>query len=109
MPGTLPIEPEFTRTGARARPYRTPCPVAAAAPGCHDAGRFGGRCQNRLHERPPDTVGEAGGSTGGNSDVALEEPIAFFTAAQIISREKGFSRNSDIPSFSALNATALGS
>jgi hypothetical protein len=42
----------------------------------------------------------AGGLAGG-------DPMAFFTALQIISREKGFSRKSDIRSFSALNATAL--
>jgi hypothetical protein len=29
------------------------------------------------------------------------EPIAFFTASQIVAREKGFSRKSDILSFSA--------
>jgi hypothetical protein len=40
---------------------------------------------------------------------ALGNPIAFFTASQIISREKGFSRKLDILSFSALNATAAGS
>ena len=43
------------------------------------------------------------------SDARFGEPIAFFTALQIISREKGFSRKSDMRSFSALNATALGS
>jgi hypothetical protein len=79
------------------------------ADGCHDAGRFVGRCQNRVRVGP-DISGEIGGAApGDNSDAALAELTAFFTAAQIISREKGFSRNSDIPSFSALNATALGS
>jgi len=77
-------------------------------PECHDAGRFAERCQNRVRVGPH-VIGETGGSPGDNSDAALEEPIAFFTAAQIISREKGFSRKSDMRSFSALNATALGS
>ena len=76
---------------------------------CHDAGRFAGRCQNRVRGGS-DISGEIDGAApGDNSDAALGEVNAFFTAAQIISREKGFSRNSDIPSFSALNATALGS
>jgi hypothetical protein len=52
-------------------------------------------------------IGENGGSPGDNSDAALEEPIAFFTAAQIVSREKGFLRKSNIRNFSALNVTAL--
>ncbi len=51
---------------------------------------------------------ETGESAWDNSDACFEEPTAFFTALQIISREKGFSRKSDIPSFSALSATALG-
>jgi hypothetical protein len=38
-----------------------------------------------------------------------ECPIAFFTASQIVAREKGFSMISKIPSFSARNPTALGS
>jgi len=50
-----------------------------------------------------------GESGDDNSDAPFAEPIAFFTALQIISRENGFSRKSDIPSFSALSATALGS
>ena len=77
--------------------------------GCHYAGRFAGRCQNRVQERPPDTVGESGGATGDNLGAALGEPIAFATASQIISREKGFSRKLDILSFCALKATAAGS
>ena len=43
------------------------------------------------------------------ADAPSGDPIAFFTALQIISREKGFSRKSNIRSFSALNATELGS
>jgi hypothetical protein len=39
---------------------------------------------------------------------AFGELIAFSTASQIMAREKGFSRKSDIESFSALNATAAG-
>jgi hypothetical protein len=78
-------------------------------PGCHDTGRFAERCQNRVQERSPDAAGEAGGSTGNNFGAAFGEPIAFFTASQIISREKGFSRKVDILSFSALKATAAGS
>ena len=54
----------------------------------------------------PDITGEIGGSPSDN-DAALEALIAFFTASQITSREKGFSRKSDIPSFSALNATLV--
>jgi hypothetical protein len=56
-----------------------------------------------------DATAETGESACDNSDAAFGEPIAFFTALQIISRENGFSRKSDMPSFSALNATALGS
>ena len=51
---------------------------------------------------------ETGEPACDNSDAAFGDPIAFFTALQIVSREKGFSRKADIPSFSALNATALG-
>ena len=57
--------------------------------------------------RPPHIIGEIGGSPGDSFDAALGASIAFFTASQSISpREKGFSRNSDIPSLSARNATA---
>ena len=52
---------------------------------------------------------ETGEAACDNFDAAFGEPIAFFTALQIVSRENGFSRKSDIPSFSALSATALGS
>ena len=87
-----------------------PFAVCSHSPGeGHDAGRFAGRCQNRVQERPPGTVGEVGGSTGDNLGAALGEPIAFFTASQITSREKGFSRKLAILSFCALNATAAGS
>jgi hypothetical protein len=68
---------------------------------------FAGRRQNRVQERPLDAVGEAGGPTGRNSGVALEEPIALFIVSHIVSRENGFWRNSDIPSFSALDATTI--
>jgi hypothetical protein len=64
------------------------------------------RRQNRDLVRSDATAG-TGGSALDNSDARFGEPIAFFTALQIISRENGFSRKSDIPSFSALNATAL--
>ena len=47
------------------------------------------------------------GSDQANAPVG--NPIAFFTALQIISREKGFWRKSNIRNFSALNATALAS
>ena len=72
------------------------------------ANTFVQRRQNR------DLVGlvataETGESACDNSDAAFGDPIAFFTALQIVSRENGFSRKSDIPSFSALSATALGS
>ena len=43
------------------------------------------------------------------ANAPLGNPIAFFTALQIISREKGFWRKSNIRNFSALNATALAS
>jgi hypothetical protein len=59
---------------------------------------------------PLDATAETPGESAcDNSDAAFGEPIAFFTALQIVSRENGFSRKSDIPSFSALNVTALGS
>ena len=41
---------------------------------------------------PAGSSREAGGSTGNNLGAAFGVPIAFFTASQIISREKGFSR-----------------
>jgi hypothetical protein len=43
------------------------------------------------------------------ANAPLGNPIAFFTALQIISREKGFWRKSNIRNFSALDATALAS
>jgi hypothetical protein len=43
------------------------------------------------------------------ANAALGNPIAFFTALQIISREKGFWRKPNIRNFFALNATALAS
>jgi hypothetical protein len=71
--------------------------------------RFAGRFQNRVQESPPAAVVGAGESTSDNFGAASGEPIAFFTASQIIVRENGFSRKSDIQSFSALSATAAGS
>src|ERR1700722_9387708 len=71
----------------------------------HDAGRF----QNRFQKRPPDPVGEVGGSIGDTLGTVFWEPIAFFVASWITSRENGFWRKSDIESFSALTATAAGS
>jgi hypothetical protein len=56
-----------------------------------------------------DATAGTGESACDSSDARFGEPIAFFTALQIISREKGFSRKSDMRSFSAHNATALGS
>jgi hypothetical protein len=43
------------------------------------------------------------------ADSPFEDSIAFFTALQIVSREKGSARKSNIRNFSALNLTALGS
>ena len=74
----------------------------------YDAALIRQRRQNRDLVRLGATA-ETGEAACDNSDAAFGEPIAFFTALQITSREKGFSRKSDIPSFSALNATALGS
>jgi hypothetical protein len=64
------------------------------------SGRYspGGRL---LSER----VGILPGSDQANAP--LDNPIAFITALQIISREKGFWRKSNIRNFSALNATTL--
>ena len=86
-------------------PINIICRVQALSdPGCDD---FGRRFQNRV-PADPDITGEIGGSPSDN-DAALEALIAFFTASQITSREKGFSRNSDIRSFSAFNAMTCGS
>jgi len=52
-----------------------------------------------------DIIGETGRLPGDSADAALEAPIAYLTASQIISREKGFSRKLDRQSFSALNTT----
>ena len=41
--------------------------------------------------------------------LSLEEPIAFFTALQIVSRENGFSRKSVMQSFCALSAMVFDS
>jgi hypothetical protein len=66
------------------------------------------RRQNRDLVRLDATAG-TGESACDGSDARFREPIAFFTALQIICREKGFSRKTDMRSFSAHNATALGS
>jgi hypothetical protein len=49
------------------------------------------------------------GSAFDQAGTPFADPIAFFTPLQMIAREKGFSMISNIRSFSALNATALGS
>ena len=41
--------------------------------GCHYAGRFAGRCQNRVQERPPDTVGQKARSL----DVGMASPAGY--------------------------------
>jgi hypothetical protein len=74
----------------------------------YDAALIRQRRQNRDLVRLGATA-ETGKAACDNFDASFGEPITFFTALQITSREKGFSRKSDIPSFSALNATALGS
>ena len=51
----------------------------------------------------------AGGLFPNQANAPLGDPITFFTALQIISREKGFWRKSNIRNFSALDATELAS
>src|ERR1700676_2619183 len=43
------------------------------------------------------------------ANATFGDPIAFFTALQIVSREKGFCRKSDTLSFSVLDVTELAS
>ena len=50
---------------------------------------------------------ETGETACDNFVAAFGDPIAFFTALQIVSRENGFWRKSNIRNFSALDTTEL--